>query len=125
MKIEFDLSNYATKADLKNATEADASSFAKRTDLANLKYNVDKLDIDKVKNVPTNFSNLKSKVDKLDVNKLVPLPIDLSKLSDVVKNYVFKKHVYNAKVKTIDDKMPDIPNLATQTTLNAIINEFK
>ena len=125
MKIEFDLSNYATKADLKNATEADASSFAKRTDLANLKYNVDKLDIDKVKNVPTNFSNLKSKVDKLDVNKLVPLPIDLSKLSDVVKNDVFKKHVYNAKVKTIDDKMPDIPNLATQTTLNAIINEFK
>ena len=125
MKIEFDLSNYATKADLKNATEADASSFAKRTDLANLKYNVDKLDIDKLKNVPTNFSNLKSKVDKLDVNKLVPLPIDLSKLSDVVKNDVFKKHVYNAKVKTIDDKMPDIPNLATQTTLNAIINEFK
>ena len=125
MKIEFDLSNYATKADLKNATEADASSFAKRTDLANLKYNVDKLDIDKVKNVPTNFSNLKSKVDKLDVNKLVPLLIDLSKLSDVVKNDVFKKHVYNAKVKTIDDKMPDIPNLATQTTLNAIINEFK
>ena len=125
VKIEFDLSNYATKADLKNATEADASSFAKRTDLANLKYNVDKLDIDKVKNVPTNFSNLKSKVDKLDVNKLVPLPIDLSKLSDVVKNDVFKKHVYNAKVKTIDDKMPDIPNLATQTTLNAIINEFK
>ena len=125
MKIEFDLSNYATKADLKNATEADASSFAKRTDLANLKYNVDKLDIDKVKNVPTNFSNLKSKVDKLDVNKLVPLPIDLSKLSDVVKNDVFKKHVYNAKVKTIDDKMPDIPNLTTQTTLNAIINEFK
>ena len=125
MKIEFDLSNYATKADLKNATEADASSFAKRTDLANLKYNVDKLDIDKVKNVPTNFSNLKSKVDKLDVNKLVPLPIDLSKLSDVVKNDVFKKHVYNAKVKTIDDKMPDIPNLATQTTLNAIINELK
>ena len=125
MKIEFDLSNYATKADLKNATEADASSFAKRTDLANLKYNVDKLDIDKVKNVPTNFSNLKSKVDKLDVNKLVPLPIDLSKLSDVVKNDVFKKHVYNAKVKTIEDKMPDLPNLATQTTLNAIINEFK
>ena len=125
MKIEFDLSNYATKTDLKNATEADTSSFAKRTDLANLKYNVDKLDIDKVKNVLTNFRNLKSKVDKLDVNKLVPLPIDLSKLSDVVKNDVFKKHVYNAKVKTIDDKMPDIPNLATQTTLNAIINEFK
>ena len=125
MKIEFDLSNYATKTDLKNATEADTSSFAKRTDLANLKYNVDKLDIDKVKNVLTNFRNLKSKVDKLDVNKLVPLPIDLSKLSDVVKNDVFKKDGYNAKMKTIEDKIPDIPNLATQTTLNAIINEFK
>ena len=52
MKVELDLSNYATKADLKNETDNDISSFAKKTDLVNLKSNVDKLDIDKPKNIP-------------------------------------------------------------------------
>ena len=85
MKVELDLSNYATKADLKTATGVDTSKFAKKVDLVNLKSNIDKLDIDKVKNVPTNLSNLESKVDKLDVDKLVPVPVDLSKLSDGVK----------------------------------------
>ena len=69
--------------------------------------------------------NLTSKVDKLDVDKLVPVPVDLSKLSDVVKNDVVKKDVYNAKIKNIEDKIPDITNLATKTTLNAKINEIK
>ena len=68
VKVELDLPN-ATKADLKNATGVDTSKFARKVDLANLKSNVDKLDIDKLKNVPTNLSNLKSKVDKLDVDK--------------------------------------------------------
>ena len=58
-----------------------------------------KLDIDKFKNVPANLSNLKSKVDKLDIDKLVSVPVDLIKLSDVVKNDVVKKDVYNAKIK--------------------------
>ena len=91
VKVELDLSNYATKADLKNSTGVDTSKFAEKVDLANLKSNVDKLDIDKLKNVPTNLSNLKSKVDKLDVDKLVPVPVDLSKLSDAVKTGVVKK----------------------------------
>ena len=78
-----------------------------------------------MKNVPTNLSNLKSKVDKLDVDKLVPVPVDLSKLSDVVKNDVVKKDVYNAKIKNIEDKIPDITNLATNASLNAKINEVK
>ena len=60
-------------------------------DLASLKSNVDKLDTDKLKKVPTNLSNLKSKVDKLDIDKFVPASVDLSKLSDVVKNDVVKK----------------------------------
>ena len=60
---------------------------------------------------------MKSKVDKLDVDKLVPVPVDLSKLSDVVKNYVVKKDVGNAKINDIEDKMPNITNLATNTTL--------
>ena len=91
VKVELDLSNYATKADWKNWTNVDTPKFAKKVDLANLKSNVDKLDIDKLKNAPTNLNNLKSKVDKLDVDKLVPVPVDLSKLSYVVKNDVFKK----------------------------------
>ena len=53
---------------------------------------------------------MKSKVDKLDVDKLVPVPVDLSKLSGVVKNDVVKKDVYNAKIKNIVDKIPDVTN---------------
>ena len=70
-----------------------------KVDLANLKSNVDKLDIDKLKNAPTNLNDLESKVDKLDVDKLVPVPDDLSKLNDVVKNDAVKKDVYNAKIE--------------------------
>ena len=68
---------------------------------------------------------MKSKVDKLDVDKLLPIPVDISKLSNAVKNDAVKKDVYNAKIKNIEDKIPDITNLATKTTLNAKINEVK
>ena len=119
MKVELHLSNYPTKANLKTATGVDTSKFAKEVDLANLKSNVDKLDTDKLKNVQTNLSNLKSKVDKLDADKLVSVSVDLSKLSNEVKNDIVKKDVYNAKIKNIEDKIPDITNLATKTTLNA------
>ena len=62
---------------------------------------MDKLDIDKLKNIPSGLSSLKNKVDKLDVDNLIPVPFDLSKLSDVAKNDVVKKDVYNAKMKNI------------------------
>ena len=124
-KIELDLSNYVTKADLKNATGVDTSNFARKLDLARLKSNVGRLDIDKLKNVPTNLSNLKSNVDKLAVDKIIPVPADLSKLSDVVKNDVVKKHLHNAKIKNIEDKVPNITKLATNTTLNAKIMRLK
>ena len=75
VKVELDLSNYSIKVDLKNATGVDSSDFAKKNDLAYLKSDVDKLDIDKLKTVPTNLRNLKSKVDKLYVDKLVPIPV--------------------------------------------------
>ena len=61
--------NYATKTDIKNILNVDTSSFALKSNLASLKVEVDKLDID----------------------KLVPVPVDLSKLSDIVKNDVVKK----------------------------------
>ena len=67
--IKVDISNYATKTDLKNVTHVDTSTFALKANLA----------------------NLKTEVNKLDIDKLVPVPIDLSKLSDVVKNDVVKK----------------------------------
>ena len=66
-----------------------------------------------MKNVPTNLSNFKSKVDKLAADKLVPAPVNLSKLNNVVKNDVVEKDVYNARIKNIEDNIPDITNLAT------------
>ena len=115
MKLELDLSNYPAKADLNTATCVDTTKFAKKVYLANLKSNVDKLDIYKLKNVPANnLSNLKCKVDKLDVDKLVSVPTDLSKLIDVVKNDVAKKD-------KVEDKTPNI----TYTTLNPKISEVK
>ena len=94
-----------------------------------------------MKNVPSSLSNLESKVDKVDVDKLVPVAFDLSKLSDVVKNDIIKKDVYNPKIKNIEDKIPDITlnakinevknkisnnaNLVTNDSLNAKINKFK
>ena len=77
------MSNYATKTDIKNISQIDTSSFALKSNLA----------------------SLKTEVDKLDIDKLVPVPVDLSKLSDVVKNDVVKKTVYDklvAKVNSID-----------------------
>ena len=71
VKVVLDLSNNAKKrkkTDLKNATGIDASSFTKKVDLASLKSNDDKLDINRLKNLPTNI-HLKSKVNKLDVDK--------------------------------------------------------
>ena len=83
INVKVDLSNYATKADIKNISHVDTSSFALKTNLA----------------------NLKSEVDKLDIVNLVPVPVDLSKLSDVVKNDVVKMEVYDklvTKVNNID-----------------------
>ena len=81
IKVKIDLSNYATKADIKNISHNDTSSFVLKIDLA----------------------NLKTEVGKLDIDKLVPVPVDLRKLSDVVKNDVVKKTVYNKLVAKVDN----------------------
>ena len=81
INVKVDLSNYATKADVKNITHVDTSSFALKTNLA----------------------NLKTEVDKLDIDNLVPVPVDLSKLSDLVKNDVVKKTDFNKLVTKVDD----------------------
>ena len=94
-------------------------------DLASLKSNVDKLDIDKLKTIPTSLSNLKSKVDKIDIAKLAPVPVDLSKRGDALKRDAVKKMYKNAKIKNIEDKIPNISKLPANTTLNARINKIK
>ena len=104
INVKVDLPNYVTKTDIKNIYHVDTSSFALKTNLANLKAEVDKLDIDKLKVLPNNLSNLKNKVDRLDINKLVPVRVDSSKLSNVVKNEVVKNTEYNAKIKSIGIK---------------------
>ena len=60
---------------------------------------------------------LKGKIDKLDVDNLVPSPVDLSKLSNVAKNDVVKKDVYNAKIKYIEDKITNVSNLVKKLTI--------
>ena len=98
IEVELNLSNYATKSVLKKATGLDTSQFAKKDDLANLKS-----DIDELKQLLSSLNSLKSKVDKLDVDRLKPVPTDLSKLGDVVKNDVVKKTEYDELNKKISD----------------------
>ena len=86
----------------KNATDVDASGFAKKDDLANQKADAEELDIDKLKIMPSGFSSFKSKVDKLDVSKLIPVPVELIKQGNVVKNNVVKKTEYDELVKKVN-----------------------
>ena len=80
INVKVDLSNYATKTDLKNVSHADVSSFALKSNLA----------------------SLKTKLDKIDADKLKTVPVDLAKLSNVVKNNVVKKTEYNKLVTKVD-----------------------
>ena len=92
------MANYATKTDLKNITHVDVSSFASKTNLAALKIEVDKIDVDKLKTTPT----------------------DLAKLSNVVKNDVVKKTDDNAKVTSIESQIAGVTKNTTDN-LNDII----
>ena len=102
---------YATKVDLKNVTGVDTSDLAKNSDSANLKSDVDRLDIDKLKNIPTGLSSLRGKVNKLDIGKLETTPVDLIKLNDIVKNEVVKKSEYNELVKINNINTTDTSDL--------------
>ena len=99
LNVKVNFSNYATKTDIKNISHVDISNFSLKSNLASLKTEVDKLDMDKWKGLPNNLSSLKNRVDELDIDKLKPVPVDLSKLSNVAKTEVVKKTEYNAKIK--------------------------
>ena len=103
IKVELDLSNYATKNDLKNITHVDVSSFASKSNLA----------------------ALKTEVDNIDVDKLKTAPVDLAKLSNAIENDLVKKTVYNTKVTNIETQIAGltkntVDNLADITKPKAI-----
>ena len=120
IKVELDLSNYATKNDVKNITQVDVSSYATKTNLAALKTEVDKIDTDKLKTVPD----------------------DLAKLSNVVKNEVVKKTDFSAdtyvtrtkfskdtnalddKIDKVEKKIPDVSGLATKPSVTILIKDL-
>ena len=88
-----------------------------------MKAEVDKLDINKLVNVPTSLNNLKTKVDDLDVGKLKAVPIDLKKLSNVVKNQVTKNTKYKStKYKTLTTKVDNFDKKVPDTTTLIHIN---
>ena len=103
VKVELDLTNYATKTVLKNITHVDVSCFASKTNLA----------------------ELKTEVDKIDVDKLKTAPVDLAKLTNAVENDLVKKTDYNTKVTSIEAQIAGltknmVDNLADITKLRAI-----
>ena len=103
IKVELDLSNYATKTELKNIAHVNVSRYASKTNLAALKTEADKIDTDKLKTVPN----------------------DLAKLSNVINNDVVKKTDYNAKITSIENQIAGVTkntldNLGDITKLKAV-----
>ena len=94
IKVDSDLSNYATKSDLKNAACFNTSDFAKKDDFASIKSNIDKLNIDILGKVSSGLNCSKSKADRLDIHKLKPVPIDIKKLSKK-KNHMQRNYIWN------------------------------
>ena len=110
VKEALDLPNYATKKESEHATGINISDLAAKKDFLALKAKVEKLNINKLINVPTSLNNLKTKVNDLDIGKLKTIPIDLKKLRDAVDNEVVKNTKFNTletKVNNLEKKIPD------------------
>ena len=146
IKVKIDLSNYAKKADIKNIAHVDTSNFASKTSLANLKTEVDKLDIGKLKTEPVDLSKLSNVlknevINKIEYNKLVNKvnnidtsgfilktkydadKLELEKKIPDTSNLV-KKSDYNTKISEIESKIPSISSLATSSALTAVENKI-
>ena len=148
IKVELDLTNYAAKNDLKNITHVDVSSFASKLNLAALKTEVDKIDIDKLKTAPVDLAKLTNAVENDSVKKTVyntkvtSIEGDLAgitkntidNLADITKlkaidtnSFVLKTklasdvNTLENKTDTVDKKIPDISGLATKTSVNAYL----
>ena len=139
INVKVDLSNYATKTDLKNVTHVDTSRFALKTNLASLKTEVDKLGIDKLEPVPADLSKLS------DVVKMMMLlkKLFMTKVNHIDTSDFFKKTKYQtdktelekkipdvtdfvkkAKLTELGNKIPDASALATKTALTAVENKI-
>ena len=148
IKVELDLTNYATKTDLKNITHTDVSSFASKTNLVALKTQVDKIGVDKLKTVPVDLAKLTNAVEndlvkKTDYNTKVTsiesqiagvTKNTLDNLGDIAKlkavdtnNFVLKTKLASDvttlenKIDTVDKKIPDISGLATKTSFTSYL----
>ena len=144
IKVKIDLSNYATKENIKNITHVDSSSFALKTNLANLKTKADELDIDKLKAVPVDLSKLSNvvkievvkkntydklvvKVNNIDTSRfLLKTKYEAGKLKLETKisdtSGLVKKTNYNTKINELENKIPDISNFGTKTALTIVEN---
>ena len=143
-KVELDLSNFATKAYLKGTKGVDTSNLAAKSDLAGLKAEIDKIDVDKLKTVPVDLSNLRNVVNNDVVKKnvydklvakvnaintsgfVLKTKYDTDK-SDLEKKIpdnggLLKKADYNAKITEIEGKIPSITGLATTAALTVVEN---
>ena len=111
VKVELDLSSYATEADSKNVTRVDTSKLAAKSDLAVLRAEFDNIDVDKLKTVPVDLS--KYDTDKLNLEKNI---LDTSGL--------VKKTNHSAKISEIESEIPSISGLATTSALTAVENNI-
>ena len=124
INVTVDLSNYASKDDIKNITHIDTSSFALKTNLANLKTEVDKLDIDRLATVPLDLSKLSNVVTN-DVIKKTVYDKLVAKVNNIDTSGLVKKTDYNTKITEMEDKVPDTSGLVKKTDYNSKITEIE
>ena len=119
IKVELDLSNYATKDDVKNITHTDFSSFASKTNLAALKTEVDKIDVDKLKTVPDDLAKLSNV--KNEVVKKTDFSAD-----DYVKKTKFSGDINSLddKIDKVEKKIPDVSSLETKRNVTTLIKNL-
>ena len=148
--MKVDLSSYATKTDLKDATGIDISNFTLISNLASLKTEVNKIDVDKLKTVPVDLSELSNIVNKdvvkkavfnklvTKVNNIDTTEFVLKTKYDIDKSDLEKKIsdaeskipsinalVTNSAVTPVENKLPDVKNLVKKTDYNTKINEIE
>ena len=131
INVKVDLSNYATKTDLKNVSHVDVSSFALQSNLASLKTEVDKIDPDKLKTVPVVLAKLSNVVKndvvkKTEYNKLVT-EVDNIDTTNFVKKNKYEKDGsdFEDKINKVDKKIPDISSLVKKTDFNTKVTEIE
>ena len=130
INVKVDLSDYATKTDLKNISHIDVSSYALKSNLASLKTAVDKLDIDKLTPVPGDLANL-SNVVKNDVVKKTDYDKLVAKVNGIDTTDFVKKNKYEKdgsdfedKINKIDKRIPDVSDLVKESALIAVENKI-